>query len=190
MPPVTLLTPRRHRDERGWFSETFNARSLAGQGIDVAFVQDNQALSHAAGTLRGLHFQAPPHAQAKLVSCLRGRIYDVAVDLRKGSPSYGKWVGAELSAENGKQLFVPVGFAHGYVALEPGTEVFYKVTDYYASASEGGLRFDDPRLGIDWPLPATGAVLSQKDLVLPMLDAFESPFAYDGTPLQPLAPGA
>jgi dTDP-4-dehydrorhamnose 3,5-epimerase len=183
---VRLLTPRRFDDERGWFSETFNARALAAAGLDVDFVQDNRAFSHAVGTLRGLHFQVPPHAQAKLIGCVRGRIFDVVVDLRKNAPSYGKWVGAELTAENGKQLFVPVGFAHGYVTLEPDTEVFYKVSAYYAPDHEGGLRFDDPEIGIDWPLPASGAILSPKDRILPSLRGFDSPFAYEGTPLQPL----
>jgi dTDP-4-dehydrorhamnose 3,5-epimerase len=183
---VRLLTPRRFGDERGWFSETFNARALAVAGLDVGFVQDNRALSHAVGTLRGLHFQVPPHSQVKLVSCSRGRIFDVVVDLRKGAPSYGRWVGTELSSENGKQLFVPAGFAHGYVTLEPDTEVFYKVSAYYAPAHEGGLRYDDPEIGIDWPLPASGAVLSPKDRCLPSLRDFDSPFAYEGSPLQPL----
>ncbi|MFI5014598.1 MAG: dTDP-4-dehydrorhamnose 3,5-epimerase [Hyphomicrobiales bacterium] len=186
MAGVRLLTPPRHSDERGWFSETFNARSLAEAGIDIAFVQDNQALSHAVGTLRGLHFQAPPHAQAKLVHCLRGGIFDVVVDLRKGSPTYGRWVSAELSAQNGRQLFVPVGFAHGYVTLEAETEIFYKVSDYYAPGCEGGIRFDDAQIAISWPLPASGAVLSPKDRDLRALRDFESPFAYDGAPLQPL----
>jgi dTDP-4-dehydrorhamnose 3,5-epimerase len=186
LPAVRLLTPRRHADGRGWFCETFNARALAGQGVDAAFVQDNLALSRAVGTLRGLHFQAPPHAQVKLVSCLRGAIFDVSVDLRKGSPSYGRWVGTRLTAENGRQVFVPIGFAHGYVTLEPQTEVFYKVSDYYAPASEAGLRFDDPDIGISWPLPASAAVLSEKDRALPLLRDFESPFAYDGAPLEPL----
>jgi dTDP-4-dehydrorhamnose 3,5-epimerase len=181
-----VLAPTRHGDERGWFSETYNARSLSGQGIDIAFVQDNQAFSRAAGTLRGLHFQAPPHAQAKLVHCLRGGIFDVAVDLRNGSPSYGRWVSAELSARNGRQLFVPIGFAHGYVTLEAETEIFYKVSDFYAPDCEGGIRFDDPLLEISWPLPASGPVISQKDRDLPALGDFESPFAYDGAPLRPL----
>jgi dTDP-4-dehydrorhamnose 3,5-epimerase len=188
MPEVRLLTPKRHGDERGWFSETFNARGLAEKGIDLAFVQDNHVLSHAIGTLRGLHFQAPPHAQAKLISCVRGAIFDVAVDLRKGSPTYGRWVGAELSAANGRQLFVPVGFAHGYLTIEAETEVFYKVSDYYAPDCEGGLRFDDADIGIDWKLPVSGAILSKKDRALPLLRDFESPFAYDGRPLLALDP--
>jgi dTDP-4-dehydrorhamnose 3,5-epimerase len=136
--------------------------------------------------LRGLHFQAPPHGQGKLVRCLRGRIWDVAVDIRKGSPTYGRWVSAELSAETGSQLYVPVGFAHGFVTLEPDTEVEYKVTDFYDRDSEGGLIWNDPTLALPWPLPPGGPVLSDKDLLLPHLKEFDSPFAYDGVPLEPL----
>jgi dTDP-4-dehydrorhamnose 3,5-epimerase len=183
---VRLFTPRRYGDDRGWFCETYNARALANEGIGVSFLQDNQALSRLAGTLRGLHFQAPPHAQDKLVRCLRGSILDVAVDIRKESPTYGHWVSAELTSENGRQLFIPVGFAHGYVTLTPDTEVFYKVSAYYAPESDGGVRFDDPEIGINWPLPASEAVLSPKDRALPLLRDFVSPFAYDGVPLQPL----
>jgi dTDP-4-dehydrorhamnose 3,5-epimerase len=183
---VQLFTPRRIEDDRGWLSETFNVRTLAQSGVEVGFVQDNQALSRLAGTVRGLHFQSPPRAQAKLVRCLRGRIFDVAVDIRQGSPTFGRWVGAELSAQNGWQLFIPANFAHGYVTLDPDTEVFYKVSDHYAPNSEAGIRFDDPQLGIDWPLPATGAVLSAKDGALPLLRDIESPFAYEGAPLEPL----
>jgi len=183
---VRLFTPRRIEDDRGWLSETFNARTLAQLGVDVSFVQDNQALSRAPGTVRGLHFQMPPRAQAKLVRCLRGRIFDVAVDIRRGSPTYGRWVGAELSAQNGRQLFVPANFAHGYVTLDPDTEVFYKVSDHYAPDCEAGIRFDDPQLAIDWPLPPTGAILSVKDRTLPLLRDIKSPFAYEGAPLEPL----
>jgi dTDP-4-dehydrorhamnose 3,5-epimerase len=186
MPDVKVLTPQRHADERGWFSETFKARDFAEPGVDLPFVQDNQALSHRIWTLRGLHFQAPPHAQAKLIRCLRGGIFDVAVDLRRGSPTYGRWVGAELTAANGRQLFVPVGFAHGYLTTEAETEIFYKVSDYHAPDCEGGVRFDDAEIGIDWPLPASGAVLSRKDRALPALRDLVSPFAYDGRPLRPL----
>jgi len=188
MPGVRLLTPRRLLDERGWFGETFRASDFAGEGSSTIFVQDNQALSHAAGTLRGLHFQAPPRAQAKLIRCLRGRAFDVAVDLRRGSPSFGKWVAAELTAANGRQLFVPEGFAHGYLTLEPETEIFYKASDYYAPECEGGLRFDDAELGIAWPLPAPRIILSNKDRSLPGIHSFDSPFVYDGCPLSPLEP--
>lgn len=181
---VRLLETHRFVDERGWFSETFSARKLEDEGIDVTFVQDNLALSHAPGTLRGLHFQAPPHAQAKLVRCISGAVFDVAVDIRKGSPTYGRWAGAELSAANGRQLFVPAGFAHGYMTLEPMTQVFYKVSNFYAPKSEGGIRFDDAQIGIAWPLPGSAAIVARKDQNLPLLADFVSPFDYDGIPLQ------
>lgn len=182
--PVILLTPRRHGDERGWFMETYNARALAAEGFDVPFVQDNLSLSRPMGTLRGIHFQAPPHGQDKLVRCARGRILDIAVDLRRGSPTYGRWVGAELSAENGRQLLVPVGFGHAFITMEADCEVAYKCTALYAPESDGGVRWDDADIGIDWPLPAGGEpVLSDKDRNLPMLAQFDSPFDYDGRPL-------
>jgi dTDP-4-dehydrorhamnose 3,5-epimerase len=184
-----LLSPRRHGDERGWFMETYNARALAADGFETPFVQDNLSLSKPVGTLRGIHFQAPPDGQDKLVRCARGRILDIAVDLRRGSPTYGKWVGAELSAENGRQLLVPIGFGHAFVTLEPDCEVAYKCTALYAPASDGGVRWDDPDLAIDWPLPEGGApVLSDKDRVLPTLAEFTSPFEYDGRPLLPIGP--
>ncbi|MEZ5708004.1 MAG: dTDP-4-dehydrorhamnose 3,5-epimerase [Blastomonas sp.] len=178
-----IVTTRRHGDARGWFAESYNARRLAEAGIDTIFVQDNHSYSAKPGTLRGLHFQTPPHAQVKLVRCLRGAIWDVLVDLRKGSPSYGQWVAAELSADNGDQLFVPAGFAHGFVTLAPDTEIAYKVSDFYAPSSDGGIAWDDPELGIDWPLDGLTPELSDKDRALPGLDAFDSPFAYDGKPL-------
>jgi dTDP-4-dehydrorhamnose 3,5-epimerase len=187
--PTKLINPKRFADGRGWFSETYNARSYAALGVDVEFCQDNHSLSKPAGVIRGLHFQRPPHAQAKLVRCVRGRIWDVAVDIRAGSPTYGKAVGAELSGDNGRQLFVPAGFAHGFLTLEPDTEVEYKVSDYYAPDCDGGLIWDDPDLALDWPLPAGSApVLSDKDRALPRLAAFDSPFPYDGVPLSPLEP--
>lgn len=185
MARLQLLRPRRFTDERGWFSETYSRRAAAEAGIADAFVQDNHSLSRAVGTVRGLHFQLPPDAQSKLVRCLRGRIMDVAVDIRRGSPTYGRAVGTELTAEGGSQLFVPVGFAHGFVTLEPDTEVAYKVSAPYVASSESGIRFDDPALGIDWPLPASGAVLSPRDRQLPLLSAFDSPFPYDGQPMPP-----
>jgi dTDP-4-dehydrorhamnose 3,5-epimerase len=181
-----LLSPRRFGDARGWFMETWSAVRAASQGIDVDFVQDNHSYSAAVGTVRGLHFQRPPHAQAKLVRCLRGAIIDYAVDVRSGSPTYGRWVSAELSAENGHQLFIPIGFAHGFVTLRSDTEIAYKCSDIYAPDCDGGLAWDDADIGIDWPLPATGPVLSDKDRVLPGLAMFDSPFAYDGRPLVPL----
>ncbi len=180
---LTLIVPKRFGDDRGWFAETWNAQTYAKLGVADTFVQDNQSLSRPIGTLRGLHFQTPPHAQAKLVRCLRGRIFDVAVDLRKGSPSFGQWIGVELTADKGEQLHIPAGFAHGFVTLEPDTEIAYKVTDYYAPTCDAGLRWDDPQIGIDWPLSGATPLLSPKDAGLPSLSAFESPFAYDGTPM-------
>lgn len=183
MSRVTLIKPRRFGDERGWFMETWSRRALAALGIAAEFVQDNHSMSAQVGTLRGLHFQTPPHAQGKLVRCTAGRIMDYAVDVRHGSPTYGHWVGAELTAENAHQLWVPVGFAHAFVTLEPNTEVAYKVTDDYSPANDGGIRWDS--VGIDWPLPASGPVLSDKDKALPSLAEFNSPFPYDGEPLSP-----
>jgi len=181
MNPVRVIVPKRHGDDRGWFAETFRARDYS----DI-FVQDNHSLSRPVGTLRGLHFQLPPHAQVKLVRCLKGSIYDVAVDVRKGSPTYGKWVGATLSADNGAQLYIPIGFAHGFVTLEPDTEIAYKVTDYYAPAQDSGFQWDDPQVGVAWPLNGHAPLLSGKDKTLPPLKDFDSPFAYDGNPLLPL----
>lgn len=184
--PVLLIRPKRHGDARGWFTETYNRDMFAKLGIECTFVQDNHSLSAPAYTLRGLHFQTPPRAQDKLVRCIRGRIFDVAVDLRRGSPTYGQWVGAELSAENGHQLFVPVGFAHGFLTLEPDCEVVYKCSDTYAPDHDGGIAWDS--VGIDWPLPAgVTPELSAKDQVQPTLAAFDSPFPYDGRPLAPLS---
>ena len=184
--PVQLIRPRRHGDARGWFTEVYNRDTFAGLGIDCLFIQDNHSLSAPAFTLRGLHFQTPPRGQDKLVRCVRGRIWDVAVDVRTGSPTYGEWVGAELSADNGHQLFIPVGFAHGFITLEPDCEVTYKCSDLYAPDHDGGIRWDTA--GIDWPMPAgTVPELSAKDVKLPALADFDSPFAYDGRPLEPLA---
>ena len=173
----TLLKHMRHVDHRGYFAETYSRRKYSELGIDVEFVQDNHSLSLYVGTLRGLHFQAPPHAQAKLVRCVRGAIYDVAVDIRRGSPTYGQCVGYELTAENGEQLYVPVGFAHGFVTLEPDSEIIYKCSDYYAPETEGALRWDDPDIGIEWPLKGN-PTLSEKDAFAPLLKGFESPFIF------------
>lgn len=186
--PVQLITPRRFGDARGWFTEVYSEPAFAALGITCRFVQDNHSRSVPQFTLRGLHFQVPPRGQDKLVRCIRGRIFDVAVDVRRGSPTYGQWVGAELSSENGHQLFIPIGFAHGFVTLEPECEVTYKCSDTYAPEQDGGIRWDDPAIGIAWPIPAgTAPELSDKDRVQPLLKDFDSPFAYDGRPLAPLS---
>ena len=186
--PVRLIVPKRHGDARGWFTETYNRETFSTLGIACNFVQDNHSLSVPAFTLRGLHFQEPPRGQDKLVRCIRGRIFDVAVDVRRGSPTYGKWVSAELSAENGHQLFIPIGFAHGFVTLEPDCEVTYKCSDTYAPEQDGGIRWNDPAIGIDWPIPPSiTPKLSTKDKVQPLLADFDSSFIYDGHPLEPLA---
>jgi dTDP-4-dehydrorhamnose 3,5-epimerase len=187
MSPVKLIKPKRFEDDRGWFSEIYNQKSFADMGINVQFVQDNHSLSKPVGTVRGLHFQRPPHGQDKLVRCIAGRILDVAVDLRKGSPTYGHYVAAELSSENGYQLFIPIGFGHGFATLEPNCEITYKVSDTYAPDCDGGIKWDDATIAIDWKLPAGIApTLSGKDAVLPLLKDFDSPFVYDGNPLLPL----
>lgn len=176
LPDVILVTPDRHGDERGYFSETFRANVYDEAGIIGPFVQDNHAWSAKSGVLRGLHFQAPPKAQAKLVRCTRGAILDVAVDLRKSSPTFGAHVSVELSAENGAQLYVPEGFAHGYLTLTPDCVVVYKMTEYYAPETEAGLAWNDPDLGIDWRLTDATPCLSPKDADLPRLTNLDSPF--------------
>ncbi len=180
IPELMLLTPRKFGDSRGFFSETYNLKTLAEVGLEVVFVQDNQAFSAEKGTLRGLHFQSPPFAQDKLVRVLRGRILDVAVDIRKGSPTYGRHVAAELSATAWNQLFVPVGFAHGYLTIEPDTEVFYKVSNYYAPEHDHGVLWNDPDLGIAWPVAPEEVILSEKDQNQPLFRDFDSPFVYSG----------
>jgi len=184
---VISLTPRAFADSRGWFSETYNQARAAEAGIDVLFCQDNQSFSKATGVVRGLHFQRPPFAQAKLVRCMRGSIWDVAVDARKGSPTYGQWVAATLSAENRRQLFIPAGFLHGFVTLEDETEVAYKVSALYDAASDGGIKWNDPTLALPWPLDGRAPLVSDKDAALPSFADFDSPFEYDGVPLRPLA---
>ena len=174
---LKLIEPARHSDHRGFFAETYSRREYLELGIEAVFVQDNHSLSREIGTLRGLHFQAPPHAQAKLIRCGRGAIFDVAVDLRRGSPTYGHWEGYELTAENGYQLYVPVGFAHGFVTLEPDSEIVYKCSDYYASETEGAVLWNDPDVGIDWPTEAD-PILSDKDATAPLLADLESPFLF------------
>lgn len=179
LPGVVILTPRRFGDDRGFFAETWNRQTMAGLGITTEFVQDNHSVSAEVNTVRGLHFQAPPHAQAKLVRCGKGALFDVAVDIRKGSPTYGQWVGVELSAENGRQVLVPVGFLHGFATRMPDTEICYKCSDYYAPECDGAVRFDDPDIGIDWGLSGE-AVLSGKDAAAPLLADFDSPFTWEG----------
>lgn len=176
---VKLITPRRFGDNRGFFSESYSVKALAGHGIETVFVQDNHSLSMTVGTIRGLHFQNPPHAQDKLVRCGRGRLFDVAVDIRKGSPTYGQWFGAELSFENGRQLLIPKGFAHGFVTREPETEIIYKCSDYYHPETEGALLWNDAEIGIDWGLGGASPVLSAKDAVAGTLAGFESAFVFE-----------
>jgi dTDP-4-dehydrorhamnose 3,5-epimerase len=179
LPGVLIITPARHGDARGFFSESWNRGRLATAGIDIDFVQDNHSVSARSGTVRGLHFQSPPHAQDKLVRCGRGCLFDVAVDIRRGSPCYGKWIGVELSFENGHQLLVPKGFLHGFVTRAPDTEIIYKCSDYYAPDCDRAVRFDDPEIGIDWGMGNTAPLLSDKDAAAPLLKDFVSPFTYE-----------
>ncbi len=176
---VKRLTPQRFGDHRGFFSESWNKARMEQAGLDYDFVQDNHSLSQQVGTLRGLHFQSPPHAQAKLVRCGRGRLFDVAVDIRVGSPTYGQWIGEELSFENGRQLLIPAGFLHGFVTREPDTEIVYKCTDYYSPECDGAVHWDS--VGIAWDLGGTEPVLSVKDEAAPRLGDFASPFTFEGT---------
>ena len=176
IPDLLILQPKRHGDARGFFCESWNKARMAERGLDYDFVQDNHSLSQPTGTLRGLHYQAPPHAQAKLVRCGRGRLYDVAVDIRVGSPTYGHWFGLDLTFENGLQLLVPAGFLHGFITREPDTEVIYKCTDYYAPECDGAVRWDS--CGINWDT-VTDPVLSAKDAAAPALADFVSPFTYE-----------
>ena len=169
IPAVKILIPKKHGDARGFFSEVYNKAEWESFGLDYAFVQDNHSFSAAVGTLRGLHFQTPPFAQDKLVRVGRGRILDVAVDIRRSSPTFGRWVAVELSAENWRQLLVPIGFAHGFVTLEPDTEVLYKTTANYSPAHDRGIAFDDPDIGVKWPLPPGGPLLSDRDRRWPRL---------------------
>ena len=175
---VVEITPPKFGDHRGFFSEVFKRSAFEAEGLAIDWIQDNQSFSAEAGTVRGLHFQAPPFAQDKLIRVLRGSIFDVAVDIRKGSPSYGRWVGIELSADKFNQLLIPVGFAHGFMTLTPDVEVLYKVSAPYNRESEGAIVWNDPDLGIDWPRPGE-AILSGKDAEASSFGAFESPFAYE-----------
>jgi dTDP-4-dehydrorhamnose 3,5-epimerase len=187
MPTPVRFVPTRHGDARGWLSETYSMRGFADRGIHEQFVQDNHSLSAAKGTLRGIHFQLPPHAQAKIVRCLAGAIWDVAVDVRLGSPTYGRWVAAELTATGGEQLYIPAGFGHGFVTLSENAQVAYKASNYYAPESDAGIAWDCPDLAIAWPLDGIDPVLSDKDRTLPRLVDWTSPFAYDGEPMRELA---
>ena len=173
---VLILTSARHGDARGFFSESWNRRTLSQAGVDLPeFVQDNHSMSMQAGTLRGMHYQAPPHAQGKLVRCGRGSLFDVAVDVRRGSPTFGQWFGVELSFENGRQLWIPAGFLHGFVTREPQTEIVYKCTDHYDKASDGAVAWDS--LGIDWGV--TEPLLSDKDCAAPAFADWTSPFDHE-----------
>lgn len=179
IPEVMVIEPKRFGDSRGFFSETWSRRAFAeATGLDAAFVQDNHSLSAERGVIRGLHFQTPPHAQGKLLRVTRGSIIDVAVDIRRGSPTFGRHVAVEISAENWRQLWVPPGFAHGFCTLEPDTEVQYKVTAYYAPDHDRGLAFDDPALGIAWPVEPAAAVLSDRDRRHPLLADLPDHFRY------------
>ena len=166
---VYEITPQRFGDDRGFFSETYSATGLAAAGIDMTFVQDNHSLSRKAGVLRGLHYQLPPFAQDKLVRVICGAILDVAVDIRKSSPTFGRWLALEVSAKRWNQILVPKGFAHGFVTLIPDTEVIYKVTERYAPECDRSIRFDDPAIGIDWRVSAADVTLSDKDRNAPLL---------------------
>jgi dTDP-4-dehydrorhamnose 3,5-epimerase len=175
---VIEIRPRRHSDDRGFFCETWSRKSFDVAGIELDFVQDNHSYSAASGTLRGLHFQVPPFAQAKLVRVVRGAIFDVAVDIRTGSPNFGRWVGITVSRDSWNQVLVPVGFAHGFVTLEPDTEVCYKATQIYSPAHERSIRYDDPAIGIAWPSIGATINLSPKDAAAPMLAEIETGFVY------------
>ncbi|MFV0382291.1 MAG: dTDP-4-dehydrorhamnose 3,5-epimerase [Breznakia sp.] len=179
---VVIIEPDCFGDERGWFMETYSANTFADVGIDTVFVQDNHSMSQKKGTLRGLHFQNNPYAQAKLVRCTKGRVIDVAVDIRKGSPTYKKWVSVELSAENKKMFYIPQGFAHGFLCLSDDVEFQYKVDNVYAKACDRGIRYDDPSIGVDWGSLLNGIdpILSEKDTSGPLLDDSDCNFVYEG----------
>jgi dTDP-4-dehydrorhamnose 3,5-epimerase len=169
IPDIVLIEPRRHSDERGWFAETYNAEIWRKGGVGDTFIQDNESLSRSAGTLRGLHFQIPPFAQAKLIRCTAGAVFDVAVDIRRGSPTFGRHVGLELSVASGRQVYIPAGFAHGFCTLQPDTIVQYKVSSGYDPASEKGVAWNDPALAIPWPLAGRSPILSPRDRTHPLL---------------------
>ena len=173
---VLVLTPRRFGDDRGWFMESWNRETLARHGIEIDFVQDNHSFSAAKGTVRGLHYQAPPRSQAKLVRVAKGAVMDVAVDVRPGSATYGEWVGVELSAKNGQQMLIPQGFLHGFATLTPDVELLYKCSDVYAPDCDGAVAWNDPDLNIDWGIDPAAAILSDKDRVAPPLAEWSNPF--------------
>ncbi|WP_312470513.1 dTDP-4-dehydrorhamnose 3,5-epimerase [Neobacillus sp.] len=175
LPGVKIIEPKVFGDHRGWFMETYSEAMFEEAGINIKFVQDNQSFSAAKGTLRGLHYQLNPKAQTKLVRCTKGSIFDVAVDIRKGSPTYGKWFGIELSAENKKQLLIPKGFAHGFMTITEDAEVQYKVDELYAPECDRGIIWNDPAIGIEWPMEIT-PVLSAKDEKAPLLVEAENNF--------------
>ena len=183
-----VLTPKRFADYRGWFSETYHEQRLHDLGISCRFVQDNQSYSKQAGTIRGFHFQRPPAAQAKLISVINGRILDVAVDIRHGSPTYGRNVSAELSSDNGRQFFVPAGFAHAFLTLEDNVTVAYKVSAHYAPTCEDGLSWNDPQVAFSWPFDLSRVTIAQRDLSFRPLDELQSPFIYDGVALESQPP--
>lgn len=180
IPDVFVFTPKRFGDDRGFFTETFNRATMEPMTGPLDWVQDNHSMSRPKGTVRGLHFQIPPFAQDKLVRCVRGSILDVAVDIRHGSPTFGQYVSAKLTADGGEQIFVPKGFAHGFVTLEEGCEVTYKVTNYYSGACDRGVRWNDPALQIDWGISEQDATLSAKDAAAPMLADTPVDFGYGG----------
>lgn len=173
---IRILRPKKFGDHRGFFSETYNEKALSEAGIDIDFVQDNHSLSAEKGTVRGLHFQTPPFAQDKLVRVVRGAIFDVAVDLRPGSPTFGQHASAVIDAEQWNQILVPIGFAHGFMTIENDTEVIYKVSNFYAPSHDRGILWNDPELGIDWPLEEGEAILSDKDRLQPRLSEIDTPF--------------
>lgn len=179
LPGVKIITPLRIADDRGFFSESYNREKLLSHGIDIVFVQDNHSFSTSINTIRALHYQSPPHAQAKLVRCGRGLIYDVVVDVRKESPTFGEWLGIDLSFENGKQLLVPVGFLHGFVTRSQNTEIIYKCSDHFSPECDGAIRFDDPSIAIDWGIDTNTAILSAKDTSAPLLAEIDNPFVYE-----------
>lgn len=176
---VVEIKPKQFGDERGFFSETYHADAMKAVGIDIAFVQDNHSLSVEKGVLRGIHFQTPPFAQDKLVRVVRGSVFDVIVDFRQGSPTFGQWVGVEISAEKWNQVLIPKGFGHGFLTLEPNTEFLYKVSNFYSKDCDRSVRFDDPAIGIEWPLPHDCLILSDKDKNAPLLADTDTGFSYE-----------